>query len=111
MAGRGCQGGGREWGGRMRAGVRSHFQAPARACQPVPAIADEALRAGAGVQGGSPSCGTKRGGTASSTALPQARHRKRTGLPAEPYALICRDQEGVTPITRHNARYSGIGGV
>lgn len=29
---------------------------------------------------------------------------------AEPYAVI-RDHVGVVPVTRHNARYSGIGGV
>ncbi len=30
--------------------------------------------------------------------------------PAEPYAVM-RDHVGVVPVTRHSARYSGIGGV
>lgn len=38
-------------------------------------------------------------------------HRRNAPPPAEPYAVIVRDHEGVVPVTRHNARYSGIGGV
>ncbi len=93
MAGRGCEAEGASGAGRSLSSVR-------------PAFEDEALRAGSGGSGAAaPWYGTK------GAAPPNARHPKQAALPAEPYAEICRDHEGVTPITRHNARYSGIGGV
>lgn len=37
--------------------------------------------------------------------------RAVSGELAGPYALTGRDQAGAVPVTRHRARYSGIGGV
>ncbi|GLP68449.1 hypothetical protein TUSST3_50720 [Streptomyces sp. TUS-ST3] len=48
------------------------------------------------------------------TAPPRGRVRPpcgRTPRTAYPAELTGRDQLGVVPVSRHNARYSGIGGV
>lgn len=71
-----------------------------------PAFQDEARRAEAGVQeAAAPRYGTTAGAAPSLTAP------KDPAQPAEPHAEICRCHVGVVPVTLHNARYSGIGGV